>query len=70
MTNIYGPNEDDPNFYLTVSNELNNIQTDHTIIRGDFNFLIDPIKDCFNYAREYNTNAKNVFSTSQTILHW
>ena len=40
---------------------MNLFQTDCTIIEGDFNFVIDPEVDSFNYAREYNMNAKQVF---------
>ena len=61
LANIYGPNDDNPNFYLRVAALLESFQTDHTIIGGDFNFVMQPSIDSYNYAREYNTNAKRVF---------
>ena len=61
LANIYGPNNDDPNFYHNLANMLESFHTNHTIIGGDFNFVINPSMDSFNYAREYNTNAKEVF---------
>ena len=48
-------------FYHDLVSRLNLLQTDHTIIGGDFNFLIDTEVDSFNYVREYNMNAKQVF---------
>ena len=61
LANVYGPNDDNPDFYRTLRNYLELFDTDHTIIGGDFNFVINPNLDSFNYAREYNTNAKQVF---------
>ena len=61
MVNIYGPNDDDPNFYTVLTNMLRTYETDHIIIGGDFNFVINPSVDSFNYAREYNLNAKRIF---------
>ena len=61
LANIYGPNDDDPDFFRTLIDAINTFETDHTIIGGDFNFIIDPTLDSLNYAREYNTNAKSVF---------
>ena len=61
MVNIYGPNEDNPDFFHELSNQLDQIQTDQTIIAGDLNFVMDPTVDSYNYAREYNVNAKRVF---------
>ena len=61
MANIYGPNDDDPNFYHNVLDMIHSVQTDHIIIGGDFNFVVNPSMDSFNYAREYNVNAKRVF---------
>ena len=61
FANIYGPNDDDPNFYSKFTDLLDSFQTDHVIIGGDFNFVIEPNVDSFNYAREYNTNGKRNF---------
>ena len=61
MVSIYGPNEDDPNFYTNLSHTIRSYDTDHVIMAGDFNFVINPSIDSYNYAREYNPNAKRVF---------
>ena len=61
FANIYGPNDDDPIFYQNLASILESFQTNHTIIGGDFNFVINPSIDSLNYAREYNTSAKQVF---------
>ena len=61
LVNVYGPNEDNPNFYHSLRDHLETFQTDHTIIGGYFNFVISKDVDSFNYAREYNVNAKQMF---------
>ena len=68
---VYGPNNDNPDFYRTLQNHLELFQTDHTIIGGDFNFVIDQNVDSYNYAREYNSNAKHVFMSfiNDNTLH-
>ena len=53
---------------------LESLHTDYTILGGDFNFVIDPTIDSYNYAREYNRNAKQVFlsfaETSDLVDIW
>ena len=61
FVNIYGPNEDNPTFYKNLSETIGEYEVQHTIVAGDFNFVIEPEKDSFNYAREYNILAKQKF---------
>ena len=61
LGSIYGPNRDDPEFYKNIDDILVNVVCDHIIIGGDFNFVMDPEKDCFGYSREHNVNARNEF---------
>ena len=61
FVNVYGPNDDDPNFYRKLTEMIDTFQTDYMIIGGDFNFVVDPHVDSLHYAREYNMNAKKVF---------
>ena len=55
---IYGPNNDQPEFFQELFEQLKGIEVDHTILGGDFNFIIDPQTDALNYARENNVNAR------------
>ena len=58
---IYGPNRDEPQFYEHIGELLENVDSDHIIIGGDFNFIIDADNDCFGYVHENNVNARNKF---------
>ena len=61
---IYGSNRDEPRFYERLDEILDNVDCDHVIIGGDFNFVMDTENDCFGYARENNVNAKRKFISS------
>ena len=58
---IYGPNKDEPQFYRQVDDVLENVDCDHIVIGGDFNFIMDAEKDCYGYAREHNVNDRREF---------
>lgn len=58
--NVYGPNEDEPDFYENINGCIGKIDTDHIILCGDFNLVIDQNKDTLNYAEEHNKKAKQV----------
>ena len=45
--NIYAPNTDSPEFFTRVEEELRESET-NVIIMGDFNLVLDPIKDRHN----------------------
>ena len=48
LANIYGPNKDSPGFFQELENLLSDNITDHTIIGGDFNLVMDENLDCKN----------------------
>jgi exonuclease III len=56
---IYGPNRDDPGFYTNIKNKVCNINNS-CIIVGDYNLVLNPDKDCFNYKNVNNPNARDV----------
>ena len=58
---IYGPNRDEPHFYEHIGKILDEINYDHIILGGDFNFIMDAGKDCYGYSHENNVNAKMKF---------
>ena len=61
LGSIYGPNKDEPDFYKEIGDLLDSVDCDHIILGGDFNFVMNPEKDCFGYTREHNVNARNKF---------
>ncbi|KAK3084078.1 hypothetical protein FSP39_007782 [Pinctada imbricata] len=60
LINIYGPNNDNPDFYRKIRDLINNANTDFVILAGDFNLVIDPEKDYYNYKHINNPNARKV----------
>ena len=45
MANIYGPNEDDPNFFHSFFDHLPSFRGEEIIIAGDFTLVLDVEKD-------------------------
>ena len=62
LTTVYGPNTDDPEFFMFIKNFIENQQTDYSIICGDFNLVLDPDLDSFNYKHINNPKVR------QTVL--
>ena len=56
---IYGPNRDNPSFYLEIQQKLNNINN-YCIIGGDFNLVLNPALDYYNYRNINNPNARDM----------
>ena len=45
LANVYAPNEDDPDFFQAVFSHLSSFHCEEIIIGGDFNLVLDLIKD-------------------------
>ena len=43
--NVYGPNTDDPAFWINIAKKLDGLAADNIIIGGDFNHITDPNMD-------------------------
>ena len=56
--NIYGPNSDNPSFFSTVEKAVVKSVVDYNIICGDFNLVLDPVKDCSNYKNINNPRSQ------------
>ena len=60
---IYGPNEDNPDFYRDVvfheTEKLQNL-SDFAILAGDWNLVLNQELDTHGYRSENNVNARNV----------
>ena len=58
LVNIYGPNKDDPAFFENIKNKIEDFDTPNIIIGGDWNLVLNPSKDYFNYKHINNANAR------------
>ena len=68
LINIYGPNNDSPEFFDEVQNIVNIFDNPHNIICGDWNLVLDPHMDCCNYVRLNNPKARDkVLSLCQEL---
>ena len=60
LANIYGPNEDKPQFYNKLKQKIDEFENDNVIICGDWNLVLDPKVDTENYKSINNPNARAV----------
>lgn len=58
LINIYGPNADNPGFYEKVKDTFLNLDNDYFILCGDFNLVLNPEVDTFNYCNINNPKAR------------
>ena len=57
--NIYGPNNDDVDFYDTLSAQLQDLDNDYNILCGDWNLIQDFNLDTMNYKHINNPVARS-----------
>lgn len=59
LVNIYGPNSDTPYFYSELKNKIDSyLNTQHIIIGGDFNIVMNKDLDSMNYKHLNNPKAR------------
>ena len=70
---MYGPNEDNPEFYRDIiinkTEALQNI-SDFSILGGDWNLVLQHDKDTFDYRAEHNISAKVALKEGMENLGW
>ena len=59
---IYGPNEDNPEFYKELFKEVQSMECDEILLGGDWNLVMDPSLDYVSYSKINNKKAR------QTLL--
>ena len=64
LASIYAPNEDCPEFFVTVRNEIESITNDNRLIGGDYNLVLDLLKDKKGGLKRTHTQAQ------QKVLEW
>ena len=57
---LYGPNNDSPNFFKQISSYIDDIDNEETIICGDFNCVLKPELDYYNYKSINNPKAREI----------
>ena len=60
LVNLYGPNQDNPNFYTNIKQKVSEFENDQVIMCGDWNFVLDPDLDYNNYLHINNPKARKV----------
>ena len=60
LVNLYGPNQDNPNFYTNIKQNVSEFENDQVIMCGDWNFVLDPDLDYNNYLHINNPKARKV----------
>ena len=50
LVNLYGPNEDSPEFYIKLAEILEEYNNDTNILCGDFNLVQDQYLDTYYYV--------------------
>ncbi len=60
LANIYGPNDDNPEFYIELIKLIESLPNDNRIIGGDFNLVLDLDKDKKGGNLTTNKKARNI----------
>lgn len=58
IVNIYGPNKDDPTFYTQLFDRIKTYNCLNILIVGDWNLLLNPEIDGYNYKHINNPKAR------------
>ena len=58
LTTLYGPNQDNARFFEHIQPLLENDSADYNIVCGDFNLVLDPNLDTYNYKHLNNPNSR------------
>ena len=59
LINLYGPNTDTPIFFETISEIIEDFDNSSYILCGDFNLVINPDLDYYNYVNINNEKARS-----------
>ena len=59
LVTLYGPNTDSPIFYSEIMSIIEDFGNENYLICGDFNLVLYPHIDCFNYQHVNNPNARD-----------
>ena len=68
VANIYAPNNDDPEFFHVIFDQLSSFKCEEIIIGGDFNLVLDIEKDKKNGIARTHQNALKVVQNAMENL--
>lgn len=58
IVSLYGPNRDNPEFYVGLEERVNEVGFENVIMGGDWNLVLNFVLDYFNYKHYNNVKAK------------
>ena len=58
IVSIYGPNRDNPDFYVQLEEWINEVCSEGIVTGGDWNLVLEFLLDCSDYKHYNNTKAK------------
>ena len=70
IINIYAPNVDSPSFFKRIFEIIDNSSLDYFLLCGDFNLVLDPTVDCYNYKNINNPQSQNLLLSSMSNGNW
>ena len=59
LVNLYGPNDDKPQFYNTIQQYISEFGNEHVVWCGDWNLVLNSDLDTVNYKNINNPRARN-----------
>ena len=63
LVNIYGPNNDDPNFFLDIFSKVDQFSYTSLIVGGDFNAVLGPLDYQGSKNKHSNVKSSQMIST-------
>ena len=58
LMTVYGPNNDNPDFFKLIQDTIDKTDADYSIVCGDFNLVLNPLIDAQNYKHINNPKAR------------
>ena len=59
LVNLYGPNEDKPQFFTELQQIVSDLGNDNIMFCGDWNLILNETLDTENYVNINNPRARN-----------
>ena len=63
LANVYGPNDDNPDFFMEFFDQIESFPNDHRIIGGDFNFVFNTNIDKYGGRKVTNHRSSEAVKT-------
>ena len=73
LVNVYGPNRDDPDFFINTINAISKTQISEVMVMGDFNVVLDPEldrKDKKNYTPKSQKSILEFMEEAELVDLW